>query len=57
MTPTLMRYVQPQQRTTTTLHDDIDLLQMGANSGDPRYGEGWEDDDDEGGAQAQCAQQ
>ena len=57
MTLTLMRYVQPQQRTTTTLHDDIDLLQMGANSGDPRYGEGWEDDDDEGGAQAQCAQQ
>ncbi|KAJ3569632.1 hypothetical protein NPX13_g6018 [Xylaria arbuscula] len=37
--------------------DDADLDEMGANSGDPRYGEGWEDDDDEGGAQAQCAQQ
>jgi len=32
--------------------------QMGANSGDPRYGDGWEeDDDDDAGAQAQCAQQ
>ncbi|KAI0526342.1 DnaJ domain-containing protein [Xylaria bambusicola] len=38
--------------------DDADLDEMGANSGDPRYGDGWEDDDDdEGGAQAQCAQQ
>ncbi|KAJ2989105.1 hypothetical protein NUW58_g3636 [Xylaria curta] len=38
--------------------DDADLDEMGANSGDPRYGEGWEDEDDgEGGAQAQCAQQ
>lgn len=37
---------------------DTNIKQMGANSGDPRYGEGWEEDDDgEGGAQAQCAQQ
>ncbi|KAI0166388.1 DnaJ domain-containing protein [Xylariaceae sp. FL1272] len=37
--------------------DDADIDEMGANSGDPRYGEGWEDDDDGEGAQAQCAQQ
>ncbi|KAI1317625.1 DnaJ domain-containing protein [Xylariaceae sp. FL0255] len=37
--------------------DDADIDEMGANSGDPRFGQGWEDEDDEGGAQAQCAQQ
>lgn len=31
--------------------------QMGANSGDPRYQAEWEEDDDEGGGTAQCAQQ
>ncbi|KAI1129603.1 DnaJ domain-containing protein [Nemania abortiva] len=36
--------------------DDADIDEMGAGSGDPRYGEGWEDEDGEGG-QAQCAQQ
>ncbi|KAI1334183.1 DnaJ-domain-containing protein [Xylariaceae sp. FL0016] len=36
--------------------DDADIDEMGAGSGDPRFGEGWEDDDEAGG-QAQCAQQ
>ncbi|KAI5855609.1 DnaJ-domain-containing protein [Durotheca rogersii] len=36
-----------------------DIDEMGAHSGDPRYGDGWEDEDDEDGAggQPQCAQQ
>ncbi|KAI0389400.1 DnaJ-domain-containing protein [Xylariaceae sp. FL0594] len=40
--------------------EDADMDEMGANSGDPRYGDGWEDDDeddDDAGAHAQCAQQ
>ncbi|KAI1074088.1 DnaJ-domain-containing protein [Whalleya microplaca] len=37
--------------------DDADIDEMGANSGDPRFGDGWEDDDDEAGGQPQCAQQ
>ncbi|KAJ1335303.1 DnaJ subfamily A member 2 [Microdochium nivale] len=37
---------------------DADIDEMGANQGDPRYGDGWEDDEDEDGAgQPQCAQQ
>lgn len=32
------------------------MKQMGANSGDPRFADGWEDEDDVGG-QPQCAQQ
>ncbi|RYP35096.1 hypothetical protein DL768_011017 [Monosporascus sp. mg162] len=36
--------------------DDADIEEMGANSGDPRFGDGWEDEDDVGG-QPQCAQQ
>ncbi|KAH9903716.1 DnaJ-domain-containing protein [Xylariomycetidae sp. FL2044] len=35
---------------------DADIDEMGANSGDPRFSEGWEDDDAEPGG-AQCAQQ
>ncbi|TVY93254.1 DnaJ protein-like protein [Lachnellula willkommii] len=35
---------------------DADIEDFGANSGDPRAGGGWEDDEDEEG-QAQCAQQ
>ncbi|KAI1811246.1 DnaJ domain-containing protein [Poronia punctata] len=38
--------------------DDGDLEDMGVNSGGTRYGDGWEDDDDDdAGAQPQCAQQ
>ncbi|KAI0022091.1 DnaJ domain-containing protein [Xylariomycetidae sp. FL0641] len=37
--------------------ENADIEEMGANSGDPRFGDGWEDDDDEAGGQAQCAQQ
>lgn len=36
---------------------DADIEDFGANSGDPRAGGGWEDDNDEEGGQAQCAQQ
>ncbi|KAK0630567.1 putative DnaJ protein like protein xdj1 [Bombardia bombarda] len=35
--------------------DDADIEQMGARSGDPRYANEWEDDDDEGEGQTQCA--
>ncbi|KAI1497517.1 hypothetical protein F5X99DRAFT_396607 [Biscogniauxia marginata] len=37
--------------------DEADIDDMGANQGDPRYGDGWEDDDDEAAGQPQCAQQ
>ncbi|KAK3357014.1 hypothetical protein B0T25DRAFT_566337 [Lasiosphaeria hispida] len=38
--------------------EDADIEQMGAHQGDPRYGNDWEDDDDEGGEGGpQCATQ
>jgi DnaJ family protein A protein 2 len=36
---------------------DADIEQMGAHQGDPRYGNEWEDDEDEGDDGPQCAQQ
>ncbi|KAI1398904.1 DnaJ-domain-containing protein [Hypoxylon fuscum] len=37
--------------------DDADIDEMGGQLRDPRFTEGWEDDDDEAGGQPQCAQQ
>ncbi|KAJ9158421.1 DnaJ-domain-containing protein [Coniochaeta hoffmannii] len=36
---------------------DADIQEMGANQGDPRYAQEWEDDDDDEGGQPQCATQ
>ncbi|CZT41040.1 probable chaperone protein dnaJ [Rhynchosporium secalis] len=36
---------------------DAEIEDFGANSGDPRAGGGWEDDDEDQGGQAQCPQQ
>lgn len=50
--------IQADEVDEVEYDDDADLDEMGANSGDPRYGEGWEDDNgSDAGAQAQCAQQ
>ncbi|ROV90333.1 hypothetical protein VSDG_08136 [Cytospora chrysosperma] len=37
--------------------EDADIEEMGAQSGDPRFGNEWEDEDDEEGGAAQCATQ
>jgi hypothetical protein len=51
--PILKRYAVD---TLHLLNIMLTILQMGANSGDPRFGDGWEDDDEAGG-QPQCTQQ
>ncbi|ROW12509.1 hypothetical protein VMCG_00034 [Cytospora schulzeri] len=37
--------------------EDVDIEEMGAQSGDPRFGNEWEDEDEEEGGAAQCATQ
>lgn len=53
----------PADKIEATEVDEVEYLsdasieEFGANSGDPRAGGGWEDDEDEDEAGAQCAQQ
>ncbi|KAL7627116.1 DnaJ-like protein xdj1 [Parahypoxylon ruwenzoriense] len=49
--------IKAEEVDEVTYDDDVDIDEMGANSGDPRFGEGWEDEDDEAGGHPQCAQQ
>jgi DnaJ family protein A protein 2 len=54
---------KPEPPIETTEIDEVeydseaDIEDFGANSGDPRAGGGWEDEEDEEGGPAQCAQQ
>ncbi|KAI1469188.1 DnaJ-domain-containing protein [Daldinia caldariorum] len=49
--------IKAEEVDDVTYEDNADIDEMGANSGDPRFGDGWEDEDDDEGGGAQCAQQ
>lgn len=54
--PDPMEKIDAEEVDEVSYEDDADIEEMGASSGDPRFRDQWEDDDDEDGG-PQCAQQ